>query len=284
MKVEPNRRSDAASITTSNQKGRSEEYTITEDLDASTRDPTRGKGNGAEGAGPARSPPGRRAREQKAERAEEKRPTWPLSPAAELAPFLKYLKSQIMDATMYSSHLLLLLSSMLVLSPTAFAAGVGDTLGTGRNITDNETLVSADGTFTLGFFSPSSSTKTYLGVWFTVSGDAICWVANGDRPINGNSGVLVISNTGSLLLLDSGAASPASSAEAQLLNNGDLVVRDHGSSAILWQSFDHPSNTLLSGMKLGKTMWTGTECYLTSWRSADDASPGAYSRKLDTSG
>nr|CAB3488385.1 unnamed protein product [Digitaria exilis] len=180
---------------------------------------------------------------------------------------------------------------MIVLSPTAFAGGVSDTLGTGRNITDNETLVSADGTFTLGFFSPgSSSTKRYLGVWFTVSGDAVCWVANGDRPINGNSGVLVISNTGSLLLLDGGQitwstnSSFASSAEAQLLDNGNLVVRDHGSSAILWQSFDHPSNTLLSGMKLGKNTWTGAEWYLTSWRSADDPSPGAYRRKLDTTG
>jgi hypothetical protein len=187
------------------------------------------------------------------------------------------------------SHLLLL--SFMLLSPIAFAAGVADTLGTGRNITDGETLVSADGTFTLGFFSPGVSTKRYLGVWFSVSGDAVCWVANGDRPVNGNSGVLVVSNTGSLVLLDGAGqivwstnSSGASSAEAQLLDNGNLVVRDRGSSTILWQSFDHPSNTLLSGMKLGKNMWTGAEWYLTSWRSGDDPSPGAYRRVLDTSG
>ncbi|XP_062186042.1 G-type lectin S-receptor-like serine/threonine-protein kinase SRK [Phragmites australis] len=188
------------------------------------------------------------------------------------------------------SHLLLL--SFLLLSPIAFAASVADTLGKGRNITDGETLVSADGTFTLGFFSPGVSTKRYLGIWFSVSSDAVCWVANGDRPVNGNSGMLVVrDNTGSLLLLDgsgqvawSSNSSSASSAEAKLLNNGNLVVRDRGSSTILWQSFDHPSNTLLSDMKVGRNLWTGAEWYLTSWRSADDPSPGPYRRVLDTSG
>ncbi|CAO2043884.1 unnamed protein product [Urochloa humidicola] len=193
-----------------------------------------------------------------------------------------------MDAAM-CSHLLLL--SIMLLSPIAFSAGVSDTLSQGSNITDSETLVSANGTFTLGFFSPGVSTKRYLGVWFSVSRDAICWVANGDSPINGNSSVLMVSNTGSLILLDGAGqiawstnTSGATSAEAQLLNSGNLVVRDRGSSGILWQSFDHPSNTLLSGMKLGKNTWTGDEWYLTSWRSADDPSPGAYRRALDTSG
>ncbi|KAG0527659.1 hypothetical protein BDA96_06G252100 [Sorghum bicolor] len=191
-------------------------------------------------------------------------------------------------------HLLLL--PFMLLCPIAIAADVSDTLGKGRNITDGETLVSADGTFTLGFFSPGASTKRYLGIWFSASSVAVCWVANGDRPVNGNSGVLVVRDTGSLLLLDgsgqttwsSNSTSSSSSAEAQLLNSGNLVVRDGGSSSsssdILWQSFDHPSNTLLSGMKLGKNKWTGAEWYLTSWRSADDPSPGAYRRALDTSG
>lgn len=191
-------------------------------------------------------------------------------------------------------HLLLL--PFMILRPIAIAADVpeSDTLGKGRNITDGETLVSADGTFTLGFFSPGASTKRYLGIWFSASSVAVCWVANGGRPVNGNSGVLVVRDTGSLLLLDgsgqtiwsSNSTSSSSSAEAQLLNSGNLVVRDGGSSsdAILWQSFDHPSNTLLSGMKLGKNKWTGAEWYLTSWRSADDPSPGAYRRALDTSG
>ncbi|TVU32349.1 hypothetical protein EJB05_24074, partial [Eragrostis curvula] len=177
-----------------------------------------------------------------------------------------------------------------LVSPRALAA---DTLGKGTNITEGQALISAGGTFTLGFFSLGTSTKRYyLGIWFTVSREAVCWVANRERPLNNNAGVPVVSDTGSLHLLDgsgqivwsSNASSTSPAAEAQLLDNGNLVVHDRGSSSILWQSFDHPSNTLLSGMKVGKNLWTGAEWHLTSWRSVDDPSPGAYRRVLDTSG
>ncbi|XP_062186116.1 receptor-like serine/threonine-protein kinase SD1-8 [Phragmites australis] len=195
-----------------------------------------------------------------------------------------------MEAT--CSHLLNLLLSLLLLSPRAFSAGaVADTFSKGRNITDNETLVSADGAFTLGFFSPGVSTKRFLGIWFTVSRDAVCWVANRDLPLNGKSGVLVVSDTGSLLVLDSSGqvawssnSTSTSPVEAQLLNSGNLVVRNRGSAHILWQSFDYPSKVMLGGMKVGKDFWNGNEWYITSWRSADDPSPGAYRRALDTSG
>ncbi|CAN6236368.1 unnamed protein product [Urochloa humidicola] len=185
---------------------------------------------------------------------------------------------------------------LLLLSPTAFAAGVADTLGKGGNITGDETLVSANGTFTMGFFSlgPSTNKRYYLGIWFSVSPDAVCWVANRDRPISDNTSALVLGDTGSLLLRDgfgevawssNSTVASSSSVEAQLLETGNLVVRDQGSgNVLLWQSFDHPSNTLLSGMKVGKNLWNGAEWHLTSWTSADDPSPGPYRRVLDTSG
>ncbi|TVU16256.1 hypothetical protein EJB05_39809, partial [Eragrostis curvula] len=196
-----------------------------------------------------------------------------------------------MEATILN----LLLFSSLLLSPIT-PSRAADTLGKGGNITGDETLVSAGGTFTLGFFSLGAPTKRYyLGIWFTVSREAICWVGNRERPLQDNNGVLVISDTGSLLLRDgsgqiawsSNSTASSSSVEAQLLDSGNLVVRDPGSSSstvLLWQSFDHPSNTLLSGMKLGKDLWNGVEWYLTSWRSADDPYPGAFRRVLDTSG
>ncbi|CAN6250295.1 unnamed protein product [Urochloa humidicola] len=193
------------------------------------------------------------------------------------------------------SRLLSLL--LLLLSPTAFAAGVADTLGKDGNITGDGTLVSANGTFTMGFFSlgPSANKRYYLGIWFSVSPDAVCWVANRDRPIiNDNTGALVLGDTGGLLLRDgSGQVAwssnstvvSSSSVEAQLLETGNLVVRDRGSgNVLLWQSFDHPSNTMLSGMKVGKNLWDGAEWQLTSWISADDPAPGPYRLVLDTSG
>ncbi|CAO2043885.1 unnamed protein product [Urochloa humidicola] len=190
-----------------------------------------------------------------------------------------------------------LLNLVLLLSPTALAAGVAGTLGKGGNITGDGTLVSANGTFTMGFFSlgPSTIKRYYLGIWFSVSPDAVCWVANRDRPIiNDNTGTLVLGDMGSLVLRDgsgqiawssNSTIASSSSVEAQLLETGNLVVRDRDSgNVLLWQSFDHPSNTLLSGMKLGKNLWNGAEWHLTSWRSADDPSPGPYRRVLYTSG
>ncbi|GJN01632.1 hypothetical protein PR202_ga18911 [Eleusine coracana subsp. coracana] len=184
---------------------------------------------------------------------------------------------------------LLLLLSLSLLSPrSAFAA---DTLGKGSNITGSETLVSADGTFTMGFFSPGVSAKIYLGIWFTVSRDAVCWVANRERPINDKAGALVVSDTGSLFLLDgfrqamwSSNTTSTTAVEAQLLDNGNLVVRNRGSNTVLWQSFDNPSNVMVSGMKVGTDFSNGAEWHLTSWRSTDDPAPGDYRRVLDTSG
>ena len=193
------------------------------------------------------------------------------------------------------SHLLGLVVISFILVPPR-ACGVADTFSKGRNITDNETLVSANGAFTMGFFSPGVSTKRYLGIWFTVSRDAVCRVANRDRPIDDNSGVLAVSDTGSLVVRDgsghvmwssSNSTSTSSPVEAQLLNSGNLVLRNRGSGTtgiILWQSFDYPSNAMLSGMKVGTDFWNGAEWHLTSWRSADDLSPGPYRRALDTGG
>ncbi|KAI5010032.1 hypothetical protein ZWY2020_012169 [Hordeum vulgare] len=83
------------------------------------------------------------------------------------------------------------------------AAGVTDKLERGQKLTDGETLVSAGGSFTLGFFSPGASTKRYLGIWFSVSNAGVVWVANRDQPLLDKSGTLVLNDVGSLVLGDS---------------------------------------------------------------------------------
>ncbi|CAL5025269.1 unnamed protein product [Urochloa decumbens] len=165
-----------------------------------------------------------------------------------------------------------------------------DTLSKGSNLTDGQTLVSANGTFTLGFFTRGAPARRhYLGIWFTVSNsstDAVCWVANRDRPLGDTSGVLVVTETGSLVLLDASgrtawssntAAGAASSSPttAQLLETGNLVLRSTDDDVRVWQSFDHPTNTLLPGAKIGMNLWSGGGWSLTSWRAPDDPSPGS---------
>jgi hypothetical protein len=181
----------------------------------------------------------------------------------------------------------IIFSSLLLLAPATPGAQAADTIDKGRNISDDgSTLVSAGRSFTLGFFSPAGvPTKRYLGIWFSVSPDTVYWVANRDHPLNDTSGVLLMSDSGSLLLLDGGSGNAvwssgstnSPSAGARLLDSGNLVVQGQNNNATaLWQSFDHPCNNMLPGMKIGKNRWTGTEWYLSSWRSAADPAPGNF--------
>ncbi|XP_037489803.1 receptor-like serine/threonine-protein kinase SD1-8 [Triticum dicoccoides] len=190
-------------------------------------------------------------------------------------------------------HSLLGILVLFILVSTASAANRGsDILDKGRNITDGDTLVSADGSFTLGFFPSGVLAKRYLGIWFSVSEDAICWVANRDRPLTDARGALVISDTGSLFLLDSfgqvvwsSNTTGAASTMLQLHNSGNLVLSDGSANgAAIWQSFDHPSNTLLPSMKIGKNLWTREEWYLTSWASANDPATGKFRYITDGEG
>ncbi|KAE8811334.1 putative serine/threonine-protein kinase receptor [Hordeum vulgare] len=198
-----------------------------------------------------------------------------------------------MRATRHLPARLLLQRLLIGFFLLSTAAGVTDKLERGQKLTDGETLVSAGGSFTLGFFSPGASTKRYLGIWFSVSNATVVWVANRDQPLLDRSGTLVLNDVGSLVLGDSSRRTrtawssnfqPASAASVQLLDSGNLVVRNGSSNTSLWQSFDQPSDTLLAGMKLGKNLWTGGEWQLTSWSSADDPSAGDYRRTLQTTG
>jgi len=79
------------------------------------------------------------------------------------------------------------------------------------------------------------------------------------------------------------ASSSTGNATAQLLENGNLVLRVPG-AGVVWQSFDYPTDTLLPGMKLGIDFRTGLDRRMTSWRAARDPSPGDYTFRLDPRG
>ncbi|CAA7394602.1 unnamed protein product [Spirodela intermedia] len=170
-----------------------------------------------------------------------------------------------------------------------------DTIQQSQNISDGQTLVSAGGIFVLGFFSPVDSGKRYLGIWFAISNTTVVWVANRDKPLNDSSGILRIDSTGNLVLAGSppstifwstGQTSSAG-ATAQLLDSGNFVLREGSSPTagnFLWQSFDHPTDTMLAGMKIGPDYRTGRDRNLTAWRNASDPSPGRFTYKLDPRG
>ncbi|MQM03723.1 hypothetical protein Taro_036504 [Colocasia esculenta] len=175
----------------------------------------------------------------------------------------------------------------------------GDTITRLQSIKDGQTLVSAGGSFVLGFFSPGNSISRYLGIWFAVSKEIVVWVANRDRPLNDSTGVLQIDSTGNLALTSKAnvvlwtsrlpTAGSIGDTVAQLLETGNLVLIRNGSSgdagaSALWQSFDYPTDTMLPYMKLGPDYKAGRNRSLTSWRDVDDPAPGNFTYSLDTRG
>ncbi|CAL5405746.1 unnamed protein product [Camellia sinensis] len=134
-----------------------------------------------------------------------------------------------------------------------------DTIGANQTIRDGETLVSAGGSFELGFFSPSSgrSRKRYLGIWYkdTATGTVLT-----------DQGILVLLNSTEGVVWSSNSSRFTNSPLAQLLD------------------FDYPSDTLLAGMKFGMNMMTGLDWYLSSWKSSDDPARGDFTYGLDPGG
>ncbi|XP_022880258.1 G-type lectin S-receptor-like serine/threonine-protein kinase At4g27290 isoform X1 [Olea europaea var. sylvestris] len=166
-----------------------------------------------------------------------------------------------------------------------------DILTSNATITNGKTLVSLGQSFELGFFSPSNSSKWYIGIWYKKFPEVIVWVANRENPLGNSSGVLTISPDGDLVLLNattgvvwssnSSRIEPAS--VAQLLESGNLVLKrkDDNTENHIWQSFDFPSDTLLPGMKMGWNLSTGANRYLTSWKGNSDPSPGDITYRID---
>ncbi|RCV42086.1 hypothetical protein SETIT_9G187200v2 [Setaria italica] len=207
--------------------------------------------------------------------------------------------------------LLLLLLLLLAPAPAASAApgtSTTDTVTPAAPLAGDRTLVSAGrGKFVLGFFAPDpdEAGTTYLGIWFNnIPVRTVVWVANRESPVTGSpaGAALRILANGSLAIVDdnnsddsvvwatppppvSSSLSPGalSNATAQLLDNGNLVLRVPG-AGVVWQSFDHPTDTLLPGMKLGIDFRTGLDRRMNSWRGAGDPSPGEYTFRLDPRG
>ncbi|KAJ9690221.1 hypothetical protein PVL29_012730 [Vitis rotundifolia] len=104
-----------------------------------------------------------------------------------------------------------------------------------------------------------------------------------------------ITSSGNIVIMDSESGiavwssnSSGTSPVLQLLNTGNLVVKDVGSdnnsASYIWQSFDHPCDTILPGMKMGSNLETRLEWYMTSWTSKQDPSTGDFTYKVDHRG
>ncbi|TXG47256.1 hypothetical protein EZV62_026550 [Acer yangbiense] len=182
----------------------------------------------------------------------------------------------------------------LVLVLSCFHSNLGsalDTITSSQLIRDNETIISSGSAFELGFFSPVNSSNRYVGIWFNDRSETVIWVANRNKPLKDASGVLKISEDGNLVVLNgknevlwsSNVSKPLTNATAQLLDSGNLVLVDSTHGISIWESFQDPTHTVLSGMKLSTNKRTGQKVQLTSWKNPSDPSPGSYSHGIESS-
>ncbi|XP_058744441.1 G-type lectin S-receptor-like serine/threonine-protein kinase At4g27290 isoform X1 [Vicia villosa] len=168
-----------------------------------------------------------------------------------------------------------------------------DTITQSDSLSDGSTLISKDETFELGFFTPGNSPNRYVGIWYkNIQVKTVVWVANRDNPIKDNSSKLIINQQGNLVLLNrnqsliwsTNTTKKASTPIVQLLDNGNLVIRDEkDTESFLWQSFDYPTDTLLPEMKLGWDKKTGLNRVQTAWKNWEDPSLGDFTSSMSLS-
>ncbi|KAK8918772.1 G-type lectin S-receptor-like serine/threonine-protein kinase [Platanthera zijinensis] len=193
--------------------------------------------------------------------------------------------------------LLLLLLLLLLCFRAPAASSAGNNITAASPLIDGQTLVSPSGGFALGFFIPRNSNNgsRYIGIWYNnIPNQTIVWVANRSAPLTGSNGMLSLSPNGTLLvsngavnssvILWSSAGRAAANPVARLLDSGEFVVVDGDGGGYIWRSFDHPTDKLLPGMKLGWDAATGINRTLTAWASPTDPTPGKYALFIDPRG
>ncbi|XP_068644513.1 G-type lectin S-receptor-like serine/threonine-protein kinase At2g19130 [Aristolochia californica] len=185
---------------------------------------------------------------------------------------------------------LLSLPFLLLFFSSGNYISLADTISSGESLTGTRILTSKGGNFELGFFRSYPSPKYYLGIWYKkISEGTVVWVANRETPVSDESSEVRIAEDGNLIILDqskvpvwstNSSSTRANSAIVELLDSGNLVLRDKSNStAVFWQSFDHPTDTLLPGGRLRFSEDTG---FLFSWRNSEDPAPGPFSLRLDS--
>jgi hypothetical protein len=169
-----------------------------------------------------------------------------------------------------------------------------DTISANQSLSGDQTIVSAGGSFVLGFFKPGNSSNYYIGMWYSlnkVSTQTIVWVANRDKPVSDISSSVLRISGGNLVLFNESqipvwstnltSTTSSSPVEAVLLDEGNLVVRDgSNSSKYLWQSFDHPAHTWLPGGKIAFNKITNEKKRLISWKNEENPAPGLFNLEL----
>ncbi|KAL4569805.1 hypothetical protein LXL04_025449 [Taraxacum kok-saghyz] len=163
-----------------------------------------------------------------------------------------------------------------------------NTISANQSLSGDQTIISEGEQFELGFFKAGNTSNYYIGIWYNKLNSnppTIVWVANRETPISDRFRSELKIINGNLVLLNESKSqiwstnviattTTLKSAEALILDNGNLVLRD-GSNSVepVWQSFDNPTHTWLPGMfsvelrpssKEYVIKWNGSQQYWTT--------------------
>ncbi|KAI5389877.1 hypothetical protein KIW84_075256 [Lathyrus oleraceus] len=194
---------------------------------------------------------------------------------------------------LFSFFLLIISFSLHTFPPLSALTIISST----QPLSGDQTLVSKDGNFELGFFNIGNSSNYYIGMWYKkISTRTYVWVANRDYPVSDKTSSKLVISDGNLVLLDQSknlvwstnlSSTSSNSVVAVLLDTGNLILsnRPHASaSQALWHSFDFPTDTWLPGAKLKLDKITNKTQHLTAWKNSEDPATGLFSLKLDPNG
>ncbi|GLJ33001.1 hypothetical protein SUGI_0664560 [Cryptomeria japonica] len=184
-------------------------------------------------------------------------------------------------------RLILALAILILQCHCDLLVAAEDTLSLGSSLRKNQTIISKNGTFELGFFCPNGTTNWYVGIWYAhISVKTIVWVANRETPVTNMPGVVTLSTSGYLTVSDlqgkviwsSNDTQQAKASRASILDTGNFVLLGvQNTSEIVWESFAYPTDHFLPKMKF----WKGLK--LNAWKSSVDPAPGPFFLQMNPS-
>ncbi|KAK1371568.1 Receptor-like serine/threonine-protein kinase [Heracleum sosnowskyi] len=162
---------------------------------------------------------------------------------------------------------------------------VAKTIGQGSSLTPtgNSSWLSPSGLFAFGFY-PQGDNRYRVGIFFAglAVNKTVVWTANRDDPPVSDYVTLRLTTDGRLILQQQSQDSTTdivnpdqSVSSASMLDTGNFVLYDSNQKKI-WQSFDHPTDTILPGQILSKDQ------ELFSSRSESDYSTGLFRLKMQS--
>ncbi|PON63869.1 S-locus glycoprotein [Parasponia andersonii] len=126
-------------------------------------------------------------------------------------------------------------------------------LGSSLTPDENSTWLSNSGLYAFGFYKEGNGFS--VGIFLAgIREKTVVWTANRDSPPVTSNATLVFTSEGSLVLQSREGNkyigdSALSSSSASMMDSGNFVLYN-SNGRIIWQSFDHPTDTLLPTQRL----------------------------------